>query len=484
MSTTVQTHPLYANFLPLWEKMIHAYDGEDTIKDNGKTYLPATAGQIRNGAGGNALESEGEKSYSAYKSRARFPEWFEEAVDNALGLMHRKPAKIELPEKLKYLLDSATIDGEGLQGLLRQINKMQLKIGRGGIMLDLPAVEQTQPRLYFAIYDGTKILNWDDGTRDGNVQQKLNMVLLKETEQERVAGLAYKEVNKYRLLSLGDVETVNGNGDYAVAVMRNTVNPAAASFIEPTVRGKKLQQIPFVFFNKTDGLTAPDKPPLLKLVNHALANYRLSADYYQALFMQGQDTFVVSGDDSDEETGEGTLYHLGAEGGVSLQTGAKAEFVGVNSEGLPEMRRAMEADETKADTMGRQLLAAISRERESGDALGKRISSQTTTLTQLAITGAASLERLLKIAAEWVGANPDEVKVEANMDFSNEKLSGQTLVEVMTAINLGLPLSYESVHQYLKERDITKKSFDEEIERINEEANQGIGFSTEIDEEV
>ncbi|MBD4208505.1 hypothetical protein GUH47_21445, partial [Xanthomonas citri pv. citri] len=55
--------------------------------------------------------------------------------------------------------------------------------------------------------------------------------------------------------------------------------PKDSDYIEPTIRGKTLNRIPFVFINSKDIVARPDDPPLLGLVNLALAIYRGDADY-------------------------------------------------------------------------------------------------------------------------------------------------------------------------------------------------------------
>lgn len=68
--------------------------------------------------------------------------------------------------------------------------------------------------------------------------------------------------------------------------------------------------------------------------------------------------------------------------------------------------------------------------------------------------------------ARWIGENPDEVSVVPNLDFVNATIQGQDLVQMQTAKNLGYPLSSQSLHNVALERGLTKMTFDEEMQAL------------------
>jgi len=127
-----------------------------------------------------------------------------------------------------------------------------------------------------------------------------------------------------------------------------------------------------------------------------------------------------------------------------------------------------------ASTKSGQMIDTRSKERESGDALKTRIGAQTATLNRIALTGAAGLEQLLKTAAKWLGANPEEVSVRPNLDFADEKLISRSLVELVTAKNMGAPLSRESLHNLMRDKGLTYMEFEEELNKIEEEEPIGM----------
>jgi hypothetical protein len=441
------THPLYSVFLSDWTKMHDCYRGERIVKEKGTIYLPATPGQLIDGL------NDGQKGYTnylAYKLRARFPDFVSQAVEAMLGTMHRKPAVFELPDRMKTMLEKATIRGQSLQMLLRDINLQQLVMGRVGLLADVPDGLDATAVPYIATYDAPAILNWDDLRKS-----VLEMVVLDETAFVRSGLLDWENVEKFRILLLKD-------GVYQTAeFVGESVDDNALR--TPSLAGRTLDRLPFVIINSKDIVPDPDDPPLLGLAELAVAVYRGEADYRQALFMQGQDTLVVVGGTGESET------RMGAGAKIEVSIGGDAKYIGVSSLGLSEMRSALENDRTEAAEVGGRLLDTTGRKGESGESLRIRVSARTASLNQVALAGAEGLQSILRNIAEWMGLDPKSVKVTPNMDFANDTVDGTTLVEWMTAKNLGAPFSIKSIHALLKDRELTKLTFDEEMAEISSE---------------
>lgn len=461
MSLTTK-HPLYAEFIEDWILCEDAFRGERVVKDKGRVYLPATAGMVADGV--DVVNSTGYLAYQAYKTRAVYHGFMSDAIETLLGMMWNKPPVIELPKVMEPLLKSATLQGEGLEQLLRRINEHQLIRGRLGVLADLPAKpDPSNPLPYLALYEAKNIINWDDGKREDG-KDSLNIVVLDETEEERQSDFSWKRVEKYRVLVLGDLIKTEQSGTavYRAGQFR-TATFAEGDLIEPGIRGRTLDRIPFVFINTKDVVSVPDDPPLVDLARLCMAIYRAEADYRQALFMQGQDTLVVIGGD-DEKT-----YRVGTGSTINLKEGGDAKFIGVESSGLEEMRSSLENDKTLAQQKAGNLVDTRSKQKESGEAMKTRLGAQTATLNQIARTGAYGLEQVLRTVAEWMGANPDEVKVQPNLEFETVPMTGKELVEFVSAKNMGAPISTQTIHRQMKARGLTEMELEEELDAIAEE---------------
>ena len=71
------------------------------------------------------------------------------------------------------------------------------------------------------------------------------------------------------------------------------------------------------------------------------------------------------------------------------------------------------------------------------EALRLRSAAQTVSLADVARTTAAGLEAALRHAARWVGADPDVVRVEPNLDFADSTLSTDAVKDLTDAWQKG-----------------------------------------------
>lgn len=454
------THPQYAEKFNAWTAMRDFYKGEGKVKDAGVTYLPPTAGMVLDGMEPNNI---GYKLYQAYKDRAAFPDYVKEGVEALIGLIHQHDAKIELPERMQYLLESATVDGESLMMLLRKINEEQLISGRIGLLVDLPKnPDPSNPQPFISMYVAESVTNWDDGASIEGINN-LNMVVLNESGMVR-DGFTWKFTEKYRVLELreGLYEQGAFEGD-------NYVQDAMQI---PMLRGKALNKIPFVFINSKDLISTPDNPPLMGLGQLCLSIYRGEADYRQNLHMQGQDTLVTVGGIRNPNSVPGQdddAVRVGAGSRIDVEMGGDAKFIGVSSTGLSEQRNSLENDRKRAEFKAGQLIGNQSIKNESGNAMLARLAAQTANLNQISMSSGEGLQTALRHIAEWMGEDPKKVKVTPNTEFTNAASNAQELVYLMTARSLGAPLSMRSIHTSLKERGYTQMDYDEEMKLVKQE---------------
>jgi hypothetical protein len=505
-------HPKYAEAAPDWKVVRDTHAGERRVKALGTEYLPATSGMIAAGFLGSVSASaligrqrpdgqleavvvgghftEGQAQYDAYKCRAVFHPLVGASAEALIGIMHRKPPTISLPDKLEPLRDDCTQDREGLATLLRRVNEEQLLTGRLGLLLDVRGDLGPGALPYLSTYAAESILNWgvDRVTSPG----KLLFAVLDESGDQLQDDLSYAEQKRY--LVLGDAATpfvrraaadpvaLPATG-YVAAAVTDTEDAVSLPFVQPNIAGKELPEIPFVTIGAKDLQWDPDAPPLLRVASMALAIYRGEADYRHALFMQGQETLVIIGGKTASayaEPGEavkGQPIMLGANGRIDLDTGGDAKFIGVSANGLSAMREAIEDDKTAAAEMGAQIIGDRSGGAESGDALEIRVAARTATLSSVALAGAQGLERILKMAATWVGANPDEVKVVPNLDFAGSPITGSDILQITQAKSMGLPLAWSSIHDWLARKGFTSKTYEEEEDEIEAEGPGGIGHN-------
>jgi hypothetical protein len=189
--------------------------------------------------------------------------------------------------------------------------------------------------------------------------------------------------------------------------------------------------------------------------------------------MQGQDTLVTIGTIGKKDpTNPDAPLRTGAGSRIEMDQGGDAKYIGVNSSGLPEQRSAIQNDRSRAEVRAGQLINARVGDKESGEALKTRLAAQTATLKQIALAGAAGLQEALQNVAIWMGLDPATVKIEPNLEFSSTLITGQDMFQLMQAKDLGMPISYESIHAYMVDRGITTMNFDDELATILKERQQ------------
>ena len=440
-------HPAYIARFPDWEQLAHCYAGERAIKERREKYLPPTEGMRIDGMNEG---QDGKNAYDAYLARAVFPDYVRQGVEAMVGIMHREPARIEVPPELEPLLDSLGANGESIQMLLRRLNEWQLLYGRAGLL----------------------VINWDDGLRIQG-KQVLEFVTLDESDYERTGSFEWEFKNRFRICAM------SSTGVYQVAKVEGAdPDVTQADWVTPSIGGRTLDRIPFIFVNTKDLVSSPDDPPLLGLSNTCLAIYRGEADYRQSLHMQGQETFVIIGADDDKKT------RLGAGARIELPRDGDAKFVGVSADGLAAMKDAINDDKRLAEELTSRLFDATGTTYQSGEALRIRVSAKTATLRTIALTGAEALKQALIIVAEWVGADPSKIVVEPNTDFADTSAASRTALELTQAKILGFPISNRSLHRFAVQHGLTELTFEEEKEAIEEDApalganQQGIGGIT------
>src|SRR5579864_7316983 len=158
-------NPFYIEKLPEWIQMHDTYKGERAVKKKRLEYLQPSEAMLQDGM--TTPSSPGWRDYEAYLTRAYFHDCVRDAVKAMIGIMHMKPAIITLPPKLAPMMDKATIQGEGMQMLIRRINEAQLVKGRCGLLVDVPTgMDPANALPYIAFYDPERIINWDAGRRD------------------------------------------------------------------------------------------------------------------------------------------------------------------------------------------------------------------------------------------------------------------------------------------------------------------------------
>lgn len=473
-STLATAHSEYDEQRCAWKRVRDTYKGQEHIHKLGVDYLPPTTGMAKPIAEGYQWDPKGLLKYRAYKQRALFPGDMSEMVRTAIGILWNKDATIEVPKKLEYIKNEATSEGDSIYQLMRDVNVEQLLVGRCGLLADMPVrVRRAAPRPYFTLYKTEQILNWDIGARGIVPYRQLNLVVLDESENERLPDLSASFVEKYLVLSIGNLDPNDTDGVFywgrfrGVPLIGSDGQPGASAPLFDTSglqRAKSdLPFIPFTFINATHINPRVEAPPHIDLANLCISLYQNSADLEQTIHNHSQETLVVIGGQ------EGTDYAVGVGAALTPGIGGDAKFIGLEGKGLPEAQKHYQNKRTEIERRSGQMIDTRSLQRESGESLKTRLAAQTATLSMIAKAAGWGLQRGLKQMAVMVGADPDEVRVKPNVNFLNPELFAKTLVELMQAKSMGLPLTNKDLILMMQDRGITSDDVESVLAELKSE---------------
>ena len=416
-------HPLYIKKIPLWETVRDTMEGEYHIKQLGQKYLPMTSGQA------SLPDSEGTKRYDAYKKRARFYDIVAPSVRGLVGLAHDKPAIVELPPRMEYLLENADAGRMTLEDFARNVTRETLQTGRCPILVDSP-VEGGDP--YLVLYPAESLINWK--------QDEIGyyLAVFEEAEYEDEQSFSHECVTRYRVLKLVE-------GKYTVEVYEDSStdsqsNASGYSLIEEYTLDHDF--IPLSVAGSINTDAEPNEPPMLPIARSAISMYQLSADYRQSLFMTAQPTPVTTGlgDDKPSSIGADTVWHL--------PEGATAAFLEVSGNGITLTKEAIQDEMLKAEQHGSNLIQS-GNQAEAAETLRLRMLAQYATLQSVVMSGAEAIEKSLRHIAVWMNIDPNTVSYKANTDFMNVVDLSQlsTLNQAVSAGNLPKTILFEATRQ-------------------------------------
>lgn len=424
-----------------WDRIRSAIEGSDAVKLQGALFLDQPSSMTAN-------------EYSAYKNRAAFYPVAERTLRGMTGMVCRKAPRVTLPKRLAPMRNTFSSTGNPLDVVVEEALAAVLSLGRIGWLLDFPTdVASSLAVPYCAVYEADCIL--DHRTEIVGGIARLTYLTLSEDIGDEDDG---DEIVRH--LAIED-------GKYVVR--RWLIKGKSESMIEeliPTVNGKPLTEIPFVAISPYDLRVGLEKPPMLDLVDVNLGHYRNSADYEHALFLTAQPTPYITGqlDAASKPTsiGSGTIW--------CLPEGATAGMLEFSGAGIAAQRLAMQDKEQRMATLGARMINEGKNRNEASDTAKMRGTSELSLVGGSVAMVEAGLARLLRVAAEWVQANPNEVEVHLNRDYVSAELDPNALTALVKAWQSGA-ISHDTLWTNLQRGEIapTDRSIDDERNLIEED---------------
>lgn len=416
-------------------------DGEDAVKDQGQLYVPKPDGMTS-------------ANYAHYLDRACYYGAPEMTLRALVGLALRKAPVVKLPPRLEPMRLSATYENAPMDVLIEEMVREVASMGRFGILLDFPAEGasvNTTPHI--STFRAETIEDFETAYVGG--RKVLTRVHLASDEDWEGSAVTYElilEAGVYQFRRF-----VRDQHKNRVDVGENHI---------PLVNGQPLDFIPFIMVSH-EGLRPEDvTPPFLSLCKVAISHFKNSADREHAIFLTASPTPWIAGslsaDKVPTQIGAGAVWLLpeGAEVGM-------LEFAG---SGVAAMKEIMEEKSETMISLGARMLSSTVNRNETIDTATQRTRSELALLHGVVASVEAGLNRLLRLAAEWVGDDPDEASVTLSRDFIESSMEPKMIEQQMKLYLSGI-ISRATLHENLQKGEIVRadRSWEDEKNMIEED---------------
>ena len=445
MATNVATLPSGLNFqyyqsyeyrkmLPVWLQMDDTYHQD--VKRYAHRYLAPPAGlfqselvnneEIANSVRGlktPVAEGSGWPAAAmAYALGGFEPDLVSRTLKGFSSLVGEHDPVIKLPSSMEYLISSATKDGLTLNRLYLNCVHNTLLKGRTPLYID---IFENQPIL--VQYPPEANIHWRRSDR-GPDNSLFEYGVLKEfvpnkdfSVFQNAHHLQYLEV--YLELYLDPESRI-----FKIRKYEQTPSQGyTETDITPNYMGNEIDFIPLVAIGSLDNTPDVDVAPLLGISNCVTQIYSLGCMLNHAESKSAVPTMFMTGVDPDEApsvTGASVALIL-----PDYQ--ASVGYTKTDTSAMGHIRSRMDDFYMQAQELGASLLGSQKHGTESGEALRLRQASSTATLKSVVNNVGQGVEYALKMAAIWMGEDPDEVVFQPNNEFSTFALTANETVALV-----------------------------------------------------
>ena len=425
-----------------------------------------------------------DKDYDSYITRAQFFNATGRTLDGLSGMINRKPLMVTIPDGFDRYIENVDGKGHSLNQFAMEVVKDYLTTGWGGILVDMPKMENVRSQkdfedanryAYLTYYKAESIINWhwnSDGRR-----RYLDYVIFKENTEVVKEDFLIEQKYNYRVCKIDE-------SGYYVQILYDDKNNVI-DMAEPKGKNGRFKDIPFYFLATSDN---PQESILEDLINVNLSHYRKSADYENGLHWTGVPTPWTQGADVDTTIINGievarNPLKLGGSIVQNLPSGASMHYLEFSGSGCTQLASAMRADEERMAILGARIISQERNGVEAAETAKIHRAGENSILANIANNLSVTFSRLLKVYLEWSsGSSIDDDKhsVTFNTDYDVSTMSAGDLTAYVSAWQAGA-ISKKTMFRNLKEGEIVEanKSFEDEQSEIDEEQASRIPMPTE-----
>lgn len=446
-------HREYLKHRKTWEKVEHAVEGGDAIKEGG--YL-------------REFDPPDEKRQEQYKKCSYYMNVTGRTMDALVGAIFRKEIKMEVPPAIEMMKVNFDGGGQGIEQIAKEVSQQLFQKARYGLYVDYPNVKSGMSaqevrrlglRPVISCYCPESIINWK--TDVAGDRRVLSMVVLMETYEDGGDEFQPREKKRYRVLRLRD-------GVFTVQMYNEEDNPVSEEYAPRDGFGKMWDHIPFYFIGAENNLPSVDKAPLEALADLNIAHFQTTADHRENLFIHGQLTLGISSEISWQEfqkanpsgitVGARTGHFLGSNGRFTTATAPESSSL---RSALQDLREEMAAIGAK--------LIRTNGQSETAETARINASAEYSVLDTMVDNMEEAFKNALEDAARYARAQGDVV-VQFNRDYFPPNMDADDIMAQITLTDRGF-ITKKDVRVNLRRAGMlgkhrTDEELDEEAEDI------------------
>lgn len=431
---TVETfNPIYAKRKTQWQKVRDFIDGAETIKDKGEEYLPRAKGAS-------------DERYKAFKDRAVIVNYVSQTLSGVHGMVFRRAPVIEVPDDFRDFLDNIDLCGTSFCKFVSDSVYDSMQTCFGGYMADIPPAEagiseqeaiERNIRVYATYYKGENIINWKK--RSINGVEKLSLVVLRERLNYAMDEFSYDFIDRYRVLSLDE------NGLYKQRIYEpykdkeNEIDGYTVTEIPVTVKGKRLDFIPFVFSVSE----TPEKPMLSDITEVNIGHYQKTADYENGVHLTTIPTGWVTGEGPQVDENKNIIpICLGEDGFLMFRDpDTKVGVLNYAGEGLTHSENALEKSELQMVVLGSRIITPEKGISETAESANIHRAGENAKLATFANNVSINLSKFLNYMCIMAGIDNPKCSVHLNTDYETQGFDANALNAMANIFSQGkMPL--------------------------------------------
>lgn len=415
-------------------------------------------------------------AYMAYLQRARYPEFVTVARNGLIGIATKQTIEFKLPSVIDYLIEDAGRNKESLILVLTKLIAETLSQGNVFPILDVNPNDNT---FFIDIVTAEDAIDWDeseggDGVKYFNVQRNVEERAAENKFLKKTCIYNYVWVEENKTVVFEEykdgikVEKTNDLG----TVVERVLN----------IQGKKFTRVPVFPIGAIENVCKPQTAPLNGLAEICLAIFRKDADLSNAQYMTCNPNLVITGVETDapnqgyDQAGELDPEYAHTSGMIPVVAGsqvamqfsnkdAKVFYTKTDTSALDHMLKAIENLFYEAAIYSLSLTGKDTGSKEAEGTVKMRQGFQSATLITVVKNCVIQLTNLLRYAAEIEGANPDEVEININYDFSDKTITADFFKALITLFSAN-GISLETILNAAIQAGVEISDVNEEMKKI------------------